>query len=195
MSTLTVTQRLHVGATPDEVWQVLTEPAAIVECLPGATLLESSEDGMRHTGTVSVNLGPLGVTYRGTVEFVDVDHAARRLRLTGRGRERTGAGTVTMSVDAAVSAAPFGSDIDLSASIQLTGRIVSLGRGVVDVVMEETLRVFAACLSQKLDAGPPLEARPGEASLAPRVVVSRAGPIGVVFRALRTWLRRRFTRS
>jgi uncharacterized protein len=195
MSALTVAKRLHVGAEPADVWKVLIQPAAIVECLPGATLLESTEDGRRHTGTVSVNLGPLGVTYRGTAEFVEVDHSARRLSLTARGREKTGAGTVSMSVDADVSAAGFGSDIDLSATIQLTGRIVSLGRGVVDVVMEETLAVFAACLSQKLDAGPPLEAAPGEVSLAPRVVTSRTDALGVLMRAVRTWLRRRFTRG
>jgi uncharacterized protein len=192
MSTVVVAKRLHVGAGPADVWKVLIQPAAIVECLPGATLLESSDDGLHHTGTVSVTLGPLGVTYRGTADFVEIDSSEHRLRLTARGRERTGAGTVAMTVDAAVLAADFGSDIDLEASVQLTGRIVSLGRGVVDVVMEETLTAFAACLSQKLDAGPELIAAPGERSLAPKLVEPRVGPVGILLRALRTWLRRRF---
>jgi uncharacterized protein len=205
---VTVAKQLHVTAAPADVWAVLVQPAAIVGCLPGATLVDSTEDGLRHTGTVSVNLGPLGVTYRGTAEFVEIDHTARRLRVTARGRESAGAGTVSMLVVADVAAAGSGagSVIDLSASVQLTGRIVSLGRGVVDVVMEETLAAFSACLSQKLDAGDTGhvgaggagsgEATSGDAGRAlDGEAASATSAFRVLLRACRTWIRRRLARG
>lgn len=190
MSSVTLAKRLHVRAPPADVWTVLTQPSAVVTCLPGATLLESSEDGQSHTGTISVNLGPLSILYRGTLQFVEIDHGAQLLRVSIRGRENTGGGTVSMSMVAGVAAAADGSDIDLSAKIQLAGRVVSLGRGIVEAVAEETLAVFASCLTQKLDAGE--RQAPGEASSKPASPRSVAGLFGVLVRAIRSWLRRPF---
>jgi uncharacterized protein len=194
MSAVKVEKQLHVSATPDSVWRTLIDPEAVVCCLPGAALVESSEDGLRHTGTVSVSLGPLGLTYRGTADFVQVDHATRTLEIKARGRETTGPGTVSMSLTATVSPEGTGSRVELSASMQLAGRIVALGRGMIDVVMEETLLVFAACLTRKLDtpAAEPNTAERVEAVIA--VEPANPGAVGVLFRALRTWIGRRFGR-
>ena len=179
-------------APPDRVWMYLTRPELVVACLPGAVLEESSEDGLRHSGTVTVRMGALSVCYRGSADFEEVDDTARRLRVAAKGRERTGAGAVTMSMVTEVAAHDGGSQVRVEASAQIAGKIVTLGRGMVDAVMEEVLDEFAACLSRRLSE--PDGAPEGAGAPAPR-----SGPEGpgaerpatglrVLFRALRRWL-------
>ena len=150
MSTLNVSERFTVPASPDVVWGHLTEPASVVTCLPGATLDESSEDGRRHKGSITVKLGAFSVSYRGEAEFVTVDDEARRLEIKGKGREKTGAGAVSMTMESTVEPVPEGSEVRVDATIQLAGKIVSFGRGMVDAVAGEVLDAFATCLARKL---------------------------------------------
>ncbi len=87
MASLTIEERLELKAPAETVWRYLIDPERIVACLPGAAL-ESVEDERTFLGTVTVKLGAASVFYRGTVEFTDVDPAARALRMVGKGRER-----------------------------------------------------------------------------------------------------------
>ncbi|HSM04219.1 MAG TPA: SRPBCC domain-containing protein [Longimicrobiales bacterium] len=165
MSTLNVSERFIVPASPDVVWDHLIEPAAVVTCLPGASLDGSSEDGRTHRGSIAIKLGAFSVSYRGEAEFVEVDEEARRLRIKGKGREKTGAGAVSMTMTSSVTPNEGGSEVTVDATIQLAGKIVSFGRGMVDAVAGEVLDAFASCLARKL-AGDG-EAGAGTASPAP----------------------------
>ncbi len=155
MANVNVSRTVPVNAPPDTVWSYIVRPERIVGCLPGATLVSSSEDGRRHEGTVSVAVGPLAVAYKGTAEFVEVDDAARRLRVEAKGREKTGAGMVSMTMTAEVAPRDGGSEVRVDAAVQLAGRIVAFGRGMVDAVMEEVLDEFATCLSARLEGEVP----------------------------------------
>jgi carbon monoxide dehydrogenase subunit G len=221
VSILNVSERFIVPAPPEVVWGHLTEPASVVTCLPGATLDESSEDGRSHKGSITVKLGAFSVSYRGEAEFVTVDDEARRLEIKGKGREKTGAGAVSMTMESTVEAAPGGSEVRVDATIQLAGKIVSFGRGMVDAVAGEVLDAFATCLARKLgedgsgsgSAGPrdtagtegasgaTEEGGPSRSGEARDTVgtpgVSGAEPsadlgFGLLFRAFRSWLRRLF---
>lgn len=199
MASLTIDRRFSVDAPPDRVWGYLTDPALVVACLPGAALVSSSEDGLRHEGTVTVKLGAFGVSYRGTAEFAEVDRAHRRLRVRAKGREKAGAGSADMSMAAEVLAAEGGCEVTIQASVTVTGRIVALGRGMIEVVSEQLLSDFAQCLSTRVSRssdGPadPFDAVPGAAAAAAaaRPEVEPANALAILFRALRAWLSRVF---
>ena len=217
MSILNVSERFTVPASPEVVWSHLTEPASVVTCLPGATLDESSEDGRLHKGSITVKLGAFSVSYRGEAEFVTVDDEARRLEIRGKGREKTGAGAVSMTMESTVESVPGGSEVRVDATIQLAGKIVSFGRGMVDAVAGEVLDAFATCLASKLgdeSSGASLDGSGTDAEGAASGSDERRGTtgpsggqgapagstaepsaelgFGLLFRAFRNWLRSLF---
>lgn len=153
MSILTVSERIAVPAPPQEVWAYVTQPPLVVSCLPGATLESSSEDGRTHAGSVLLKLGAFSLTYRGEAEFVQVDHAARRLEVKGKGREKAGTGNVAMTIVVQVHPAEGGSEVQVDANMQLAGKIVSFGRGMSDAVAEQVMGSFARCLSTSVVSG------------------------------------------
>src|SRR5688572_7470033 len=55
-------------ASPREVWNLLSDPQAVVECVPGAALGEAHEDGS-FDGSLAVKFGPAKVTFRARIEL------------------------------------------------------------------------------------------------------------------------------
>jgi carbon monoxide dehydrogenase subunit G len=207
MSSVKIQERFVVGASPDEVWAFLMDPAKVVTCLPGAALTASSEDGRSHEGTVKVKTGPVTVVYKGAADFVELDAGARRLRMEAKGREKAGSGTVGMNMESSVLTHAQGAELVVDAEVELTGRLVSFGRGMIDAVVQEILQDFVGCLAGRVGQGAPSpdngrnaagEPTPDAAGVSPdddggRTTPGQAPPpaggLGLLFRAFRRWLR------
>jgi carbon monoxide dehydrogenase subunit G len=155
--------------------------------------VSSSEDGLRHEGTVTVKLGAIGVSYRGTAEFVEVDQEAHRLRVQAEGREQKGAGSARMSVDAEVLASEKGSRVTIAANVDVAGKLVSLGRGMIDVVSKQLVKDFATCLGGKLAAVE--HDSPVSGGAVGRAAPEPARGLSILFRAIRSRIRKLFGRG
>ena len=199
MSDLTIDRTFPIGAPPERVWECLTTPALVVKCLPGAALESSSEDGLRHEGNVTVKLGALSVSYRGVAEYVEVDASARSLSVKAKGRERTGAGSAQMSMRSEVKAAEDGcSEVSLEASVKVTGKIVAMGRGMIEIVSNQMLDEFATCLATKLAPSLASATTPGSDEASDAAPLEQAPPaqgVAILWRALWAWLRGLFRRG
>lgn len=192
MSSLKLERTFPVAATPETVWRCLLDPSMVVTCLPGASLDESSADGRRHEGAVTVKLGAMSVSYRGSADFVEVDDETRRMRVEAKGRERAGAGSAKMSVTVEVLPAEEGCEVCFKADIGVTGKIVAFGRGMIEVVTEEVFDDFSTRLCSKLAEGN--GGVEDEAGTAGRGDVQPADGLAILVRALRSWLARLFGR-
>ena len=153
MSTLKIEERFELDAHPDEAWAYLTHPERIVVCLPGAELTEVIDE-RHYAGGVKVKLGAIAMQYQGTIEFTELDHERRFIRMEGKGRERRGGGTVTLDMKSTVHELEGGRcEVTVVADIQLAGKIVSFGRGMIQAVTAEVFKEFAARLAAELAAG------------------------------------------
>ena len=150
-SSMKIEERFTLAAPPERVWAYLTDASRVVVCLPGAVLESSSEDGRTHAGAVKVKLGAVTVSYAGTAEFVEVDEGARTIRMEAKGRERRGSGSVRMTMVSTVRAAEGGTEVSVEADVQLAGRIVSFGRGMIEVVSGELFKDFVRCLAANVE--------------------------------------------
>jgi len=188
---LSIIRRFEVASPAKLVWDYLTTPELVVTCLPGAALVSSAEDGRKHEGTVTVKLGAMSISYRGTAEFEELDTAACKMRVRARGREKSGSGSAEMTIHAEIAAkGPAASEVALEASVSVTGRIVTLGRGMIEIVSEQMLSDFASCLCQRLTSTHD-EAGPGDGSAASSGSgAEAASALGLLWRAMRSWLAR-----
>ena len=189
MSSLRIEERFELDAHPDEAWAYLTQPERIVVCLPGAELTEVVDE-RNYAGGVKVKLGAVAMDYQGTVEFTEVDHEQRVIRMEGKGRERRGGGTVTLAMEGTVHELEGGRcEVTVVADIQLAGKIVRFGRGMIQAVTAQIFKKFTACLAAELAAAKP----PGE---EPAGSSSEALPlIPLLLRSFGSWLRRLFGRG
>jgi carbon monoxide dehydrogenase subunit G len=165
----------EVAASPEEVWEFLQDTRAVVQCVPGAELVEELGDD-RYQGVLRLAIGPLKMNYAGDVSVVERDAGDRRIVLDAAGRDKRGSGTAQASVRLQVSPADQGARIDVVSDLDLTGRIASLGRGVRDV-SNRMFAEFAGQLGARLvnpDGAP--QAAPAQAN-GSRAAVGAGFPV------------------
>ena len=157
-----IAEEFEVQAPVQRVWEYLIDPAKVAVCIPGAELLESKDDGT-FTGAVKVKVGPMTMSYKGTVKFTEMDEQAHQVRLVGEGREAGGAGSAKMTMLSRVTQlASGGSQVTVNAEVDLVGKIVQFGRGMIEEVSKQLFRQFSACVKQYLEVTAEPEITPTE---------------------------------
>jgi len=173
----------------EQAWVALLDIERVAPCMPGATL--TAHDGDDFAGTVKVKLGPVNLTYKGKGRFVDIDEAARRVVITASGADSRGAGTAAANVTAALVAVDSHTRVEVVTDLDVTGKAVQFGRGLIADVSARLIGQFADCLAGKLageapaggpSPGPEPAAGPSSAEAEPSVAapavpgVSAAAP-------------------
>lgn len=158
----------EVPAPPDLVWAYLIDVERVVPCMPGAELTEVVDE-TTWKGEVRVTLGPVSLTYKGTVDVQERDDEARAMKMRAKGTEATGKGMAQATVTSTVMASDDGSRVEILTDLVITGAAAQFGRGMVADVSQRFTDEFAECLSRRM-AGPQdegAEGAEGEAGASP----------------------------
>jgi uncharacterized protein len=179
-----IEERFEVKAPVERVWSYLIDPKRVVQCLPGAELLEQ-QDERTFLGAIKVKVGPLSMSYKGQAKFTEINEETHQVRMVGDAREVGGSGSTKVSMLSTV--APLGgggSEVLVNADIDLVGKIVQFGRGMIEEVSRQMFRQFSACVRQQLEV--PDEPQPSHEpvvqSAQPETKPVAAAPLA--FRAL-----------
>jgi len=135
--------------SPDRVWDLLMDPAALSSCIPGCTRFEPEGED-RYAVTLTVALAAITGTYNGTVNLTDkILHTSYRLVMEGQGR----AGFVKGSSVISLRPAGASTAVDVSGAVHTGGPIARVGQRLIGGVARMMLDRFFACLKTKLEAG------------------------------------------
>jgi len=145
-----VNERIEVASPPEVVWALLSDPRAVVECVPGAALGEQQEDGS-YNATLVVKFGPAKVTFHAKVAL-EYDSAAMGGRVSSRGKDNQGGTRVktAMTFKVVHGAAPGTSVIPIDAQVEISGRLASLVESGASLVVKRMTGEFTERLSAKL---------------------------------------------
>jgi uncharacterized protein len=145
-----VEEVFEIQAHPDRVWEYLTDPRQVVNCLPGAELT-SVQDEKTFLGRVKVKVGPISTAYAGKVILTERDETNRVVKMTGEGRESGGAGSAKMTMTSSVVGLATGStEVRVTADIDIVGRIAQFGRGMIESVNKQMFKQFTECVRSTL---------------------------------------------
>lgn len=149
--TISIDETFEVDAPIDAVWKFLTDPHRVVECVPGAELIEVLED---HTfrGRVKVKVGAVTALYEGKASFLEIDESAYKVRIAAEGRE-TGGGVGNGTMSSHLRAIDDGrTEVVTQATVEITGRMMQFGRGMIKGVSEQLFQQFVASTKERLEA-------------------------------------------
>jgi uncharacterized protein len=175
-----------VPVAPERLWETLLDVERIAPCMPGAELTETVDD-RTWKGKVNMKLGPVSLSFAGTVTMDERDDAAHRVKLIAKGMEQKGKGAANASITSWLEPGADATTVKMIADIQLTGAVAQLSRGLLPEVSKRLTQQFADCLQETMaaDAAPAPEevGAVGEpaaaaASPAPSPAPAKAEPIG-----------------
>jgi carbon monoxide dehydrogenase subunit G len=92
---ISIREQIAIAMPPDVLWPILSDPATVASCIPGALLTKSGEDGI-YQGTMRVKFGPTVALFRGEAKLA-YDHPGRRCTIQGRGIDGRGASRANAS--------------------------------------------------------------------------------------------------
>jgi carbon monoxide dehydrogenase subunit G len=150
-----IQERFTVQAPVERVWEYMIDPTRVVVCIPGAELLESESENT-FQGAVKVKVGPIATSFKGHVKFTEIDQESHRVRIVGDGRDAGGAGSAKVIMSNSVIALPDGgAEVVVDAEVDLVGKIVQFGRGMIEEVSRQLFKQFSSCVKQQLETGEP----------------------------------------
>ena len=92
---ISIREEIEISTPPEVLWPILSDPAIVASCIPGAVLSKSGEGGV-YQGTMRIKFGPTVAVFRGEAKL-DYDHYARRCTIEGRGIDGRGASRANAS--------------------------------------------------------------------------------------------------
>lgn len=190
-----------VPAPIDHVWDYLLDVERVAPCMPGAELTEVIDD---HSwkGKVNMKLGPVSLSFAGTVTMQERDDAAKRVVLAAKGMEQKGKGAANAAVTSWLEQGDGVTNVKMRADIHLTGTVAQLSRGLLPEVSRKLTQQFADCLHQSMEAAEVVATE--SADIAARAATAaeppvRAQPIGgirlgfsAIWAAIKRFVRRLF---
>lgn len=152
-----IKQSFDVDAPIDEVWAFVTDPRRVASCMPGASLDEIIDERNFH-GSIRVRVGAITAAYKGKVEMTEVDESSHAVEIRAAGTE-TGGGTATASMKSSLAKLDGGGTrVVAEASVELTGKIMQMGRGMIQGVSDQLFEQFAGSARAQLEGGAAAEA-------------------------------------
>ena len=140
-----------VPAPIDHVWAYLLDVERVAPCMPGAELTEVVDD-TTWKGKVNMKLGPVSLSFAGTVTMQDRDDQAHKIVLAAKGMEQKGKGAANASVTSWLEDGQGETHVKMQADIHLTGTVAQLSRGLLPEVSRKLTQQFADCLARSMGA-------------------------------------------
>ena len=145
-----VNEQIEVASDPQTVWNLLSDPRAVVECLEGAQLGDQQEDGS-YDASITVKFGPAKVAFRANVAL-DLDPAGRKGNVISRGRDKQGGARfqTKMSFRVEDRVDPPGTRIPIEAQVEITGKLASVIETGASLVVKRMTKDFSEQLASRL---------------------------------------------
>jgi carbon monoxide dehydrogenase subunit G len=129
-----------INAPRKKVWDFLTDPNQIGQCVPGVEMIETIEELKKYRGVVSVGLGSVKARFSGDVDILELDEP-NRAKLKAHGTA-TGSAADAVS-EMKLSDGPNDSTIlNWTADVSVSGQLASLVSRLMVPVSQKLAGVF-----------------------------------------------------
>ena len=145
-----ITGSYTFNAPIPRVWDLLTDPNAVAQCMPGCEKLEPLGDD-RYQVAMSVGIAAIKGRYQGTIAIVDKEPTGSyRLLVDGSG----GPGFVRGEGAVTLTAQGDKTKVEVQGDLQVGGVIARVGQRVVGMASKMMMDRFFNCMSERDQGGP-----------------------------------------
>jgi carbon monoxide dehydrogenase subunit G len=145
-----LTNEFEIDAPLETVWAILTDVQLVTPCIPRARLLEMMDETAFRVA-VAVRVGLLTIDYVVAVKIDELDEVARTARLRIVGEELLGVGVVSAIVWSRVRTSGERTRVSFEADANIGGIIALVGRPIIELVLRQKMREFAANVARLAD--------------------------------------------
>ena len=160
-------EMFSVPAPPDEVWPLMSDPAVVAACIPGAELNELTPEGA-HRGKITFKFGPTVAVFRGEAKLT-YDHPVKRCLIEARGIDQKGASRARARVELEARGTDT-TDVSLEGGFEVAGPLEMFASAGGVHVARVLLAEFATNLLRVIE-----KRRDGEVDAVPEQAQAASG--------------------
>ncbi|MEK6780540.1 MAG: SRPBCC family protein [Bacteroidota bacterium] len=132
-----------------KVWEYLSDPTKIVECVPGASLTEKIDE-RNYKGQVTTSFGPVKASYNGEINISELDQTNHKMVLVGKGVDSKGKGSADMTMNGSLVDKDGATVVKFIMDISISGMLAQFGARLIKDVSEQLLGQFVNNFKDKL---------------------------------------------
>jgi len=145
----TIEKEFDVQEPIPKVWEYLSDPTKIVECVPGASLTEKIDD-KNFKGQVTSSFGPVKASYNGEIKITEIDAVNHKMNLVGKGLDSKGKGSADMIMNGSLVEKDGGTAVKFIMEISISGMLAQFGSRLIKDVSDQLLNQFVDNFKAKL---------------------------------------------
>jgi carbon monoxide dehydrogenase subunit G len=165
---LRIEKTFQVSQPIEKVWSLLSNPAKVASCVPGAQITEKVDD-KTYKGSISVKVGPSVTDYKGEVQILRLDPQNHEIEIQGKGQDVRGRGSASMTMTGRLAALDGGvTQVTSVSEVNVVGILAQMGSRVItdvsNIMFDKFSQNFQAMLQQSADT--PTVAQTADASVS-----------------------------
>jgi uncharacterized protein len=151
--------------TVEASWKFLQNVEGVAGCMPGAKITERVDD-THYKGTISVRVGPAGMSFKGEIVVQGLDAVTRTLHLVGKGSDTSGTSGASMDLVARIEpgATEGTSNLVGRSEVTMSGKAAAFGGRMMGSVADQILKQFAGNFATQVQARSNATASPNTAA-------------------------------
>jgi carbon monoxide dehydrogenase subunit G len=177
---LRIEKTFQVSQPIERVWGLLSDPAKVASCVPGAQITDKIDDNT-YKGSISVKVGPSVTDYKGDVQILRLDPQNHEIEIQGKGQDVRGRGSASMTMTGKLATLDGGATQVTSISeVNVVGILAQMGSRVINEVSNIMFEKFSQNfrdLLQQSDRGPATVAAAPAGVAAPSTPATAPAPL------------------
>ncbi len=134
-------KNFEINKDIDTVWNILINPEKVVNCVPGAELVEIIDENY-FKGKVIIKIGPVTAKFNGDIEIEKKEISNYELNMTGNGSDINGKGGASMGMHIKLNPIEKRTEILCRMTVSITGRIAQFGARMIEAVNNKMFEQF-----------------------------------------------------
>jgi hypothetical protein len=136
-----------VKASPDKLWNFISTPESVAQCLPGVEEYKVLE-GKRTEARVKMGVGFIKGTFKVNSRVVEEDPANRRAKLLVGGSGAASAFNAEIQISC--NPHPEGSELGWVAEATVSGPLGSVAKGLIEGASQKVVNETLECVTKKV---------------------------------------------
>ena len=134
------------NASPEKVWQTLTNPDCLSACIPGCEKMKAVGDN-EYAATVSIAMGPIRSKFDARVKMLDLKpHKSYRLSIEGKGPS----GFIKGESDVELTEDNGKTTVSVESESSSGGLLARVGQRMIESFAKSMMDRFFTCLQKSM---------------------------------------------
>ena len=152
---LRIEKTFQVSQPIEKAWALLSNPAEVASCVPGAQITEKIDD-KTYKGSISVKVGPSVTDYKGKVQILRLDPQNHEIEIQGKGQDVRGRGSAAMTMTGKLASLDGGmTQVSSISEVNVVGILAQMGSRVItevsNIMFDKFSQNFQELLQQSAD--------------------------------------------